>query len=275
MSLSIFEELYNKNDIYMADVVIKNLLNQEPGNQEIFKPFFDFKCKIANWEIDVVTRKRYIQEAKSGLMIYADNTKIDYDNIEYIKECQSIIRDIEGKIISAIEIKENEFEEVKRTENTGILNKLIDQKLKLETCIDENEYQGILKSVQQIENGLDSTYLDENQQQLYSELTQEYTYLLSEKATEFQRRKDLVYNQKAVESMKYAFDQFKSDEALYSQDGLALKRLVINHLFIFDVERFQPEVMVYYNQIYSYIFSKSSDELKFKMTLYAIESRRE
>ena len=49
---------------------------------------------------------------------------------------------------------------------------------------------------------------------------------------------------------------------------------IIKNMFSFDATRLFSETVIYYNQVYSYIFSVLSDEDKLALTKVAINSQK-
>ena len=90
---------------------------------------------------------------------------------------------------------------------------------------------------------------------------------------ELEHKDNVLYNQKAVDAFASAFKQFKDNEAKY-KNHTQLYTLASTTLFAFDAARLFNETLIYYNHVYSYIFSKLDDDGKLALTRYSIECER-
>ena len=97
--------------------------------------------------------------------------------------------------------------------------------------------------------------------------------IISEKMRQMERNKNTDYNKKAVEAFSSAFERFRKDEGKYKNQS-QLFSLASTTLFAFDASRLFNETLIYYNHVYSYIFSKLDDAGKLALTRYSIECER-
>lgn len=270
----LFEKLYNSNDIYNADMVIKNLLNRNINDLDTFKTYYDFKIKVASWDIDIPTRKLFLNEVETGLIYFSENVEINAEILEYINECKAEIHSLYNYLIDLEQnIEASKLEEEKKS-NNELLKKLVNYKFEIYNCKTEDNFQQILSSVQEVEKNLNTDLFSNEQYKLYEDLTRDYSNVVSNKMAEFEKLKLKEYNKKAVNSFRYVFDTFSKDEDTYKNNFSQLSRLVGNYLFNYDSSKLLNETLIYYNQIYSFIFGKLNDEGKFKLTEIAVDSKK-
>ncbi len=274
MSLQLFKKLFDENNIYMADVVIKNMLNKSKGDTEIFNEFFEFKCRLASWDIDIHTRQASLQEAQAALIVYSENTDLDEDTIRSIESYYNRISEIQGDIedVQSV-IIEKEMQKAEQL-NRKILDKLVELQSYIMKITDKDKFYKRLQEVQTLENSLNENYLDESSKTLYYNLTDQYSELVNEKIEKFNWEEDRDYNLKVTNDIKYVYEQFKGDEGKYKNTFSNLKRLLENHFLNFDQSRLFGETQIYFNQVYTYIFNKLSEDGKFELTQLAISTEK-
>ena len=90
---------------------------------------------------------------------------------------------------------------------------------------------------------------------------------------EFEYLKNVDYNKKAVVAFESAFKKFRNDEATYKNHS-QLFSLASSTLFAFDAAKLFNETLIYYNHVYSYIFSKLDEDGKLALTRFSIECER-
>ena len=90
---------------------------------------------------------------------------------------------------------------------------------------------------------------------------------------ELEYKKNVAYNKQAADSFAKAFNQFRNNESKY-KNQTQLFSLVSTTLFAYDASRLFNETLIYYNHVYSYIFSKLDDDGKLALTRFSIECER-
>lgn len=98
-------------------------------------------------------------------------------------------------------------------------------------------------------------------------------YTISAKMRQLEYKDNIDYNKKAVNAYNSAFTSFKNNESRY-KDKSQLFGLVSTTLFAYDAGRLFNETLIFYNHVYSYIFSKLDDNGKLELTRYSIECER-
>ena len=154
-----------------------------------------------------------------------------------------------------------------------MLTEIYNLKNKLSSAKEKDEFDGILEKLGEADIKINKDALTEDQQRRYDELTKECTDLISQKMRELEHRNNMAYNKRAVSSYADAFSRFKRDESKYTQES-QLYALASETLFAYDAARLFNETLVYYNHVYSYIFSKLDDSGKLALTRFSIECER-
>ena len=107
----------------------------------------------------------------------------------------------------------------------------------------------------------------------YDQLNKSCTDTISAKMRQLEYKDNIDYNKKAVNAYNSAFTSFKNNESRY-KDKSQLFGLVSTTLFAYDAGRLFNETLIFYNHVYSYIFSKLDDNGKLELTRYSIECER-
>ena len=264
------------NDATKKDALIvgKNLFNQQPFDEKIFTSYFNFLCKLASYPITTEERKHYATEADIALAYFTENVKISVITLELIKESKSqlerIIRDI---IRVENTLAERALKDV-QDKNTAELRKLVELKGKLFMVTSKVDFDSLLHSVQKCEKSIEKKYLSKEQNDLYDDLTSEYSNIVNEKLMELERIENVKYNRSAIKSFKLVFDKFQSDESKFTDNQSQLYALVSENLFGYDASRLFNETLIFYNHVYSFIFSKLDENGKYRLTQFSIDCEK-
>lgn len=270
----LFSQLIEKNDFWSANLLLKNSFNRNVEDVESFKRFFDFSLKVARWNINLDSRITFLEQAKSGLIIFSENVDINDDILKLIQSCQKEIaathEDIE-KIEQELVVKKNN--EIQQN-NINLLSKLIDCKMPLQNCSTQEQFHELLIDIKNTEELIQVSYLDVEQKSLFDDLTKEYPELIKNKLNEIERKRLREYNKTAVAEFNAVFGKFKNNEDKYKNNLVELKRLVANRLFIFEADQLYNETLIFYNHVYSYIFGSLDEEGKYRLTELAIDTEK-
>lgn len=120
---------------------------------------------------------------------------------------------------------------------------------------------------------IDHDNLTSEQKTHYDQLNKSCTDTISAKMRQLEYKDNIDYNKKAVNAYNSAFTSFKNNESRY-KDKSQLFGLVSTTLFAYDAGRLFNETLIFYNHVYSYIFSKLDDNGKLELTRYSIECER-
>lgn len=270
--LTLFEELVIKNNIWDAHIVGKNFYSKNLGNKVMFIKYFDFLLMVAHYPIEIETRKYFISEAETALVFFSENTDIDMEKVDFIKKCRATLLQVSNDI-NNVELKiYSEQNERVLKENNQYIKELVDLKGKLFATKQQEEFDKLLVDVNKIENSINKELLSDEQKELYDSLTKDYSKLISEKMLDLNEKNNTKYNNAAVRDFKYVYKEFKENEAKYKNSQSQLFALVSKRLFSYDVSRLFNESLIYYNHVYSYVFSKLDDDGKFNLTQISIDT---
>lgn len=266
--------LYRENGkITDAILIGKNLLNNNPGDTEIFSGYFELLCTLAQNLPSLEERKFYAGQAEIALAFYSENVKLNDVVIGEINRLYEKVNSIMMDIINA-EREKADLDYAERVQNNeSALNRLLEIKDRLYTSNNKDSFDHILQFIRDIDMVIDKDILTSEQNSLYEALTKEYTDIISGKMRELELKKNVEYNKKAVDSFDRAFKLFKNEESKY-RNHTQLFSLVSSNLLAYDLARLFEETKIYYTHVYSYIFNKLDDDGKYALTRFSIESER-
>ncbi len=267
----LFNKLQEDNRLFDSYFVIKNELSHNPGDIEVFKTFMDLALRIASFDMEFNSRRKYLSEADMALTIFSESVEIkEVSVIEIIKEYSSKIAKASIELQKEEEKSIYEHEEARRSGNQKLFEELSDIYKKMETIKSQNELDEILQSIADIEAQIDKRVFSATQQQTYESLTQGFSKLISEKMEDINHQELLDLNKEAIDSFKLVFDKYNEKKSFYNKSEADLKALVTKYLFAYDSRQLFNESLIYFNHVYSTIFNGVGDDLKFKLTEWSI-----
>ena len=182
-----------------------------------------------------------------------------------------------GAVVTDIaQLEQEEYEKQKRAieaTNTTQIKKLYTIKQKLENAKTHAEFDKLLQEISAVDAEIDHDNLTSEQKTHYDQLNKSCTDTISAKMRQLEYKDNIDYNKKAVNAYNSAFTSFKNNESRY-KDKSQLFGLVSTTLFAYDAGRLFNETLIFYNHVYSYIFSKLDDNGKLELTRYSIECER-
>ena len=241
--MPLFDEYLNNNKISDALLVGRNMVNKEPQNQENFCKYIDLLLSLAEKLPLRDERRQFANQAGITLAFFEENAELNSDTIELI-----------------------------RVQNDDTLKKLYREQEKLKNVSNQKELDEILIAIAKLDAHIDHDMLTEQQELHYNQLNKSYTALISKKMSEIERNDNIEYNRRAADAFATVFDLFRKDENRYKKQAQLLA--LTSKLFAFDASRLFTETLIYYNHIYSYIFSKLDDDGKLALTKHSIECER-
>lgn len=211
------------------------------------------------------------------------NEKNNVKEPRYADLTDDIINDIHvyhnrlGAVVTDIaQLEQEEYEKQKRAieaTNTTQIKKLYTIKQKLENAKTHAEFDKLLQEISAVDAEIDHDNLTSEQKTHYDQLNKSCTDTISAKMRQLEYKDNIDYNKKAVNAYNSAFTSFKNNESRY-KDKSQLFGLVSTTLFAYDAGRLFNETLIFYNHVYSYIFSKLDDNGKLELTRYSIECER-
>lgn len=271
--LSLFEEYKSKNMIAEALMVGRNLVNRHPENQEVFTAYFSFLCFLAENLPSVADRTHFAEQADVALAFYTENADLTRESVEAIGRDRSRITAIYEALDAAKREKAATEQATIEQHNSVCLKKLYAIKDAMQGAKTQTEFDQLLLQVGKLDEDLDKTSFTEEQKSAYQLLTKEHTDLISAKMRQLEYSANVAYNKKAADAFASAFQSFRKDENKY-KNQTQLFALASSTLFAYDASRLFNETLIYYNHVYSYIFSKLDDDGKLVLTRFSIECER-
>lgn len=270
--LNLYKQLLLENDLENAHLVIKNIFNRNLSDLEIFKEYTDFCFRIAKLNIDLETRKYYVTEIDTAIIFFSENSNLTIEVLDLINRIKKNLIELSQEIVRVEnELYMNDMNElcIKNEKALADLSKLRGEVIKAKT---QKEFDNLLIELSEKEKLLVKDGFNSEQNKFYEQLTKDYTNTISKKMEELAFEENLNYNKEALLSYKEAFDLFKRNEGNYKSRESELYHLATKKLFAYDSSKLFNETLIYYNNIYSYIFSKLDDNMKFKITELSINA---
>ena len=268
-----FNEYKDAGKIQEALLIGRNMVNKAPGDPECVNVYLDFLLMLAEKLPRTDERKGFADQANLVLSFYEENADLTDDIINDIQ----VYRNRLGAVAANIaQLEQEEYEKQKRAieaTNTTQIKKLYTIKQKLENAKTHAEFDKLLQEISAVDAEIDHDSLTPEQKTHYDQLNKSCTDTISAKMRQLEYKDNIDYNKKAVNAYNSAFTSFKNNESRY-KDKSQLFGLVSTTLFAYDAGRLFNETLIFYNHVYSYIFSKLDDNGKLELTRYSIECER-
>ena len=271
--LSLFENYKSEGKITEALLVGRNLFNRNPADEQIFSAYFAYLCTLAETLPSFADRANFAEQANVVLAFYTENAILTSDTVEALSQHQKRIDEIYS------EIENTKAERIKseriaiESHNSDCLKELYALKDTLQRATAQEEFDDVLSKVGKLDNDINKNVLTDEQSAVYDTLTKDITELISVKMHQLEHKKNIAYNKQAADAFASAFNKFRNAESKY-KNQTQLFSLASTTLFAFDASQLFNETLIYYNHVYSYIFSKLDDDGKLALTRYSIECER-
>lgn len=271
--LKLFEKYKTSGKISEALLVIQNLFNKHPENEDVFDAYFSYLCELAELLPLYTDKQKFGEQANIALAFYKENANLDEIKVDHISNYQHRIEKINAEIDFLKKEKDRELLNEIRMKNDNHLKELFRLKEKLVSVSSEEEFNAVLVEISEIDELVDKTVFSKDQNSTYDLLTRDHSNIITSKMQEIEYKKNINYNRNAVEAFAKAFNLFKESEEKY-KNHTQLYNLVSTTLFAYTSSRLFNETLIYYNHVYSYIFSKLDEDGKLTLTRYSIECER-
>lgn len=271
--LSLFEEYKSNNMIAEALMVGRNLFNKYPENKEVFTAYFSFLCSLAEAMPSFTDKMNFAEQADVALAFYMENADLTKASVEEISKDKSRLAAIYETLDADRAEKAAAEQAAIEQHNSALLKELYAIKNAMQGARTQAEFDKLLLQVGKLDEALDQEGLTAEQASVYQSLTKEHTDLISAKMRQFEHDVNVAYNKKAADAFAAAFQSFRKDESKY-KNQTQLYALASSTLFAYDASRLFNETLIYYNHVYSYIFSKLDDDGKLALTRFSIECER-
>ena len=270
--MDLFETLINAGDINGALLAGKNLVNRNPGDADLFYKYISLLFDVAN-SSEIEECKNYLNQIVVTKIFFEENTDITVEVIRMLGQIDEKIAELADRIAVTEQSIEEEILSKIIKSNDQSIKQLYIAKDKLLEVDSHDDMDSILKSISVIDANIDQENMTDKQREHYELLNKECTEYISNKMRELEHKDNVEYNKKAVDAFSNAFKLFKSDEKKY-KNQTALFSLVSSSLFAYDAAKLFNETLIYYNHVYSFIFSKLDDDGKLALTRYSIDCER-
>lgn len=271
--LTLFNQYKDSGEISQALLIGRNLVNRDPSDKDAFDAYFDYLCLLAKSLPSLEDRQTFAGQASVALAFFSENAALDSDLLSEINTYQQRLADILEEINITESIEVEAAQKHMETTNGAHLKSLFRLKDMLYSCTNQEDFDKTLSEISVVDSKIDKDALTTEQNRVYEGLTKDHTELISSKMRELEHKKNKEYNKQAVEAYAKAFKLFRGDEAKYRGQN-QLFGLVSSTLFAYDASRLFNETLIYYNHIYSYIFSKLDDDGKLALTRFSVECER-
>lgn len=271
--IELFNSYKNAGKISEALLVGRNIFNRHSGDKIVFDTYYDFLCTLAETLPSFEDRTAFTEQASVALAFFSENVEINDDMVANIVTYQNRLNAIVQTIADSEQATIETMHKASEAQNNTLLKKLYQVKSSLQSAMTQEQLDKALSESGVLDAEINKDFLSEEQNKTYATLTKEYTELISAKMGELEYKKNVAYNKSAAESFAKAFKQFRDDESKHKNQN-QLFTLVAKSLFAYDASCLFNETLIYYNHVYSYIFSKLDDDGKLALTRYSIECER-
>ena len=249
--------------VYEALLVGQNIAFKN-CNKANFEVYWNLLIKLSKETDDLLMASKYVEQANALIAFFAENMELDEMLVAFIVEKRQQLDIINSKLHQKVLEKEQELIDAnvkKNNEYLNLINKLAENIIDID---DEEQFKKRLEQIRLIDIEILKDYLTSEQKNEYERLTKKCSQIVAEKTSYFEHKKNVDYNNKAVEAYERAFDFIKTGK------GFDAHLDIIKEMFAFDASRLFAETIIYYNHVYTYIFSKLTDDEKLMFTKVAI-----
>jgi hypothetical protein len=271
--LTLFNKYKSESQVSKAILVARNLFNKYAADESVFAAYFGYLCELAESLPAPSERKDLADQARVALAFYCENAELTEAVVAEISAAERRLAAIYSDL-SKIEKEraEKAYSEIEAVNSDG-LKQLYALKEILRSTSTQEAFDKALADVGAVDARIDKDAFTTDQSAIYDSLTREHTALISDKMREFEHEKNVKYNKRAANAFALAFKRFQDDETKYKNQS-QLFSLVSTTLFAYAASRLFNETLIYYNHVYSYIFSKLDNDGKLKLTQYSVECER-
>ena len=271
--IDLFNKYKNAGNIDETLLVGRNMVNKYPDDFESFHVYMDFLLMLAEKLPVISERNSFLQQANIVLAFFEENANLDSELIIVLGRYKNRIADIADSINTEEDEKiEIQLKEIQRSNNQQI-KELYALNQELIAVNTQDAFDNTLNDIGLADSRIEHDYLTDEQQKHYDQLNKSCAADISKKMQELEHKKNISYNKRAVEAYSKAFKKFKQDENNYKNQSQLFK-LVSSTLFAYDAGKLFNETLIFYNHVYTYIFSKLDDDGKLALTRFSIECER-
>jgi hypothetical protein len=271
-------------EFFTNHLKLKNCFYRHSKCRSAFSSFFSFCVEKAYDSQELEVMQNLATDAELALQIYSEKTWLWKRDINLIEQNRLLLNNLYENIDVLLK-KQQAYEEqlqqeilynetiIRQKDNDEVLLKVKGLQNKIETITSFEELNKHITELDNLEALLDKDNFTPKQSELYRQLSSSYTELTSEKMRLLQHQKDIEYNAYVARICKKSFDEFKENTRKYKNVDENFKA-VFNEFYAIDNSRLSLETQMFYSHVYSFIFSKLSDDEKFKLVSFVLEIKQ-
>lgn len=271
-------------DLFTEQLMLKNYFYRHAKCRSAFCKFFLFCIEKAQSSKEPELMQNFATEAELALQVYSEKAwlwKKDIDLLrDYRQSLNNLYKEIDELSIKKqkeLEQKQNKILEdesnLRQQNNNVVLKQIQDLQKEINAVSTFDELNTYITHLENLELLLDKDIFTPEQSESYRSISSAYTELTSEKMRVFQHEADVKYNMLAAEICKKSFDEFKKNAKQYKVIDYNFKA-VFGEFYSIESSRLFVETQMLYSHVYSFIFSKLSDDEKFKLVSFALEIKK-
>lgn len=264
--IELLKKCIDDYDIEKTIVIGRNIINKNPNNKEAISVFLDFMLELANTLPVLEERREFLNQSKMMISFIEENATLDMEFLEWIMSYSEKALEAEKKINSDEDKKINQIVSDIEMSNNKVLIKIHSLCEDLKNVEDREGFDALMKQFIELDRSIEKNYLTQLDQQQYDELSKICSETISVKLQELEKKDNVDYNQKAVDSFLDAYIDYSNNESKYKSNIGDLLNMLDIKLFGFDSDKLFPETVVYYQYVYSRIFEKLNEEGKLAIT---------
>lgn len=296
------------NTNYFTELLkLKNCFYRHPKCRSAFSKLFLFCVnKAQDLGADIEEMQNLATDAELALQVYSEKAWLWEKDVALIEQYRQSLNNLYKQIDSLSLMKQKEYEreqqkileeeakerEMKQREYELQQQKVLEEENKERECKNElilkrigelkqrvmlvknfEELNKCITELEELETALDKESFTPKQSELYRSLSSAYTEITSEKMQKFQREADVKYNEEVAKICKKSFDEFKENTKKYKKVDNNF-RIAFRDFYLIDSSRLFVDTQMLYSHVYSYIFSKLSDDEKFNLVSFALNIKK-
>jgi len=226
--------------------------------------YLDYLIRLSDAASSPSKKLAYIDRADTVLEYFSENALLNEGVVSSIKEYKERLEERRSAVAEEIAAKERDAAlsgEKYNADALSLIERLADNIL---SVTDEESLNRIVDNVKRVDKSIETEFLTDEQAIEYERLTAKCQDAVTKKLSALEEERNRDYNLRAIEAFDKALRLIKNAETIETTE-----KIIIDFLS-FDASRLTTETMIYYNHVYSFIFSKLSDEERFAFTKKAI-----
>lgn len=259
---------YQKENVIKAQIIAKNIFCKDPGDIKVFNSYFSFCTSVITKGgiYPIETYQFFFAEAELALKIFSEKCEMDETVLKTIDNCNEILQKKVAIINGMANDLQTQLDLEAMRKNDQIFSDLCGKINQLQNSYTEK----LVNEIASLDNQLNKDLLSKTQIKNYNASSEKLSNIISKRL----KKESVEYNRKALSAFKEGLEEFIKDSSFKKEkERNKLKELLTVKLFSFSQEKLFPEILNYYNFVYSYIFGKLDNDGKRLMTEWAIDNK--